>query len=97
MVRTPPRAALSFGGGNFKEPGYTEPNLLAQLDAAGRQIELASDYSTGPERLAELLGSLHRKAGQRVVVLVDDYDKPILDALDTPEVARANRDFLRGT
>ena len=28
--------------------------------------------------------------------LVDEYDKPILDALDTPEVARANRDFLRG-
>ena len=30
------------------------------------------------------------------MVLVDEYDKPILDALDTPEVARANRDFLRG-
>ena len=30
------------------------------------------------------------------MVLVDEYDKPILDALDAPEVARANRDFLRG-
>jgi len=30
-------------------------------------------------------------------VLVDEYDKPILDALvETPEVARANRDYLRG-
>ena len=30
-------------------------------------------------------------------MLVDDeYDKPILDALDTPDVARANRNFLRG-
>ena len=28
-------------------------------------------------------------------MLVDEYDKPILDALDVPEVARANRDFLR--
>ena len=36
------------------------------------------------------------QAGQRAVVLVDEYDKPILDALDAPEVARANRDFLRG-
>jgi len=27
---------------------------------------------------------------------VDEYDKPILDALETPEVARANRDYLRG-
>ena len=30
------------------------------------------------------------------MVLVDEYDKPILDALDAPEVARANRDYLRG-
>jgi len=29
-------------------------------------------------------------------VLIDEYDKPILDALEVPEVARANRDFLRG-
>ena len=29
-------------------------------------------------------------------MLVDEYDKPILDALDAPEAARANRDFLRG-
>ena len=37
-----------------------------------------------------------RAAGQRAVVLIDEYDKPILDALEAPEVARANRDFLRG-
>ena len=30
-------------------------------------------------------------------MLVDEYDKPILDALEAPEVARANRDFLRGS
>ena len=30
-------------------------------------------------------------------MLVDEYDKPILDALvETPEIARANRDYLRG-
>ncbi|MEZ5449124.1 MAG: AAA family ATPase [Thiolinea sp.] len=31
-----------------------------------------------------------------MVVLIDEYDKPILDALQLPEVAKANRDFLRG-
>ena len=29
-------------------------------------------------------------------MLVDEYDKPILDALDEPETAKANRDDLRG-
>ncbi len=31
-----------------------------------------------------------------MAILVDEYDKPILDALASPEVARANRNFLRG-
>ena len=43
-----------------------------------------------------MLKALHRRTGRRVAVLIDEYDKPILDALDTPEVARANRDYLRG-
>ena len=43
-----------------------------------------------------VIRTLHERTGQRVAVLVDEYDKPILDALDVPEVARANRDYLRG-
>ena len=46
--------------------------------------------------MRHLMKVLHERSGQRVVLLVDEYDKPILDALAVPEVARANRDFLRG-
>ena len=53
-------------------------------------------YQTVPERFGYLIRTLHRQTGQRVVVLVDEYDKPILDVLENREVARANRDFLRG-
>ena len=53
-------------------------------------------YDTAPARFRHLLQALHGQHGQRVAVLVDEYDKPILDALETPEVARANRDYLRG-
>ena len=91
-----PVLRLSFGRGNFKVPGYVETNLMAQLDAVVRRTGVASDYATGPERFAHLLEALHDHAGQPVAVLVDEYDKPILDALELPEVARANRDFLRG-
>ena len=91
-----PVVRLSFGSGNFKEPGYVETNLMAQLDAVERRAGIASDYATGPERFAHLLETLHTRTGQAVVVLIDEYDKPILDALEVPEIARANRDFLRG-
>ena len=43
-----------------------------------------------------MLEALHRQTGQRVAVLVDEYDKPILDVLEEREAARANRDYLRG-
>ncbi len=91
-----PVIRLSFGSGNFNEAGMLAINLMAQLDSVQRQAGVQSDYATGPERLRHLLEIVHRQAGQRVVVLVDEYDKPILDALEVPEIARANRDFLRG-
>ena len=69
---------------------------MAQLDAVERKANVSSEYVTGPERLRRLLEVLHGKTGRPVAVLIDEYDKPILDALETPDVARANRDYLRG-
>ena len=91
-----PVVRLSFGAGHFKESGHLEANVMEQLDAAERRASLGSDYRTAPGRFASLLEGLHERAGQRVAVLIDEYDKPILDALEVPDVARANRDFLRG-
>ena len=91
-----PVVRLSFAGGNFREPGYVHTNVMAQLDGVAEAAGVGSRYDTAPERFGHLIRTLHKHAGQRVAVLVDEYDKPILDALETPEVARANRDYLRG-
>ncbi len=91
-----PVVRLSFGSGNFTEPGLLEDRVMEQLAAVERYAGVATDYRTAPGRLAALLEALHRQAGQRVAVLVDEYDKPILDVLKNAEVARANRDYLRG-
>ena len=91
-----PVVRLSFGGSSFTEPAHLHANVLAQLEGVAEQQGVIVRYATGPERFAHLLRTLHERAGQRVAVLVDEYDKPILDALETPEVARANRDYLRG-
>ena len=91
-----PVVRLSFGAGNFKDSDYLHTSLMAQLTAAARRARLKSEHATGAEQLAWLLEALHERTGQRVVVLVDEYDKPILDALAEPAVARSNRDYLRG-
>ena len=91
-----PVVRLSFGAGHFNEPGYLNTNLMAQLDGVEEQAGVSPRYHTAPERFGHLIKALHEHAGQRVVVLIDEYDKPILDALEAPEVARANREYLRG-
>ena len=90
-----PVVRLSFGGGNFKEPANLDASVMAQLEGVAEQAGVSARYATAPERFAHLIRTLHAHAGQRVAVLVDEYDKPILDALvEKPEIARANRDYL---
>ena len=91
-----PVLRLDFSSGNFKEPGGLHKDVMAQLDVMESETAVAAGYDSAPVRFRHLIQTLHQQTGQRVVVLVDEYDKPILDALEMPEVARANRDYLHG-
>ncbi len=90
-----PVARLSFASGHYTKPDGLHHNLLRQLNL----LEFASDITLsaveGADRFAELLVKLHYQSGRRVVVLVDEYDKPITDNLGRPDLARDNRDYLR--
>ncbi len=92
-----PVVRLSFDG-KYNAPGEIEGDIIEQLEAIERQHGLspAPASDTGPRRLRNVLDRLHHAAGQRVAVLVDEYDKPILDVLHDPDLATANRDYLRG-
>ena len=92
-----PVVRLSFGSGSFTEPETLHEDVAFQLEDLEETAGIAPRQAGAPPRLRRLLRALHRQTGQRVAVLVDEYDKPILDALvEKPEVARANRDYLRG-
>lgn len=45
--------------------------------------------------LASLLRQLHQQTGQQVVVLIDEYDKPILDVLNDSDKLEAQREILK--
>ncbi len=91
-----PVIRLDFSRGHFQDQEGLHTSLTAQLKRLEERAGIGSAYDTAPERFGALIERLHERAGQRVVVLIDEYDKPILDALETPAVARANRDYLRG-
>ena len=91
-----PVVRLDFSSGSYRGPDDLHREVMEQLDAIEETAGEKSDYGSAPARLRHLLRVLHRRSGRRVALLVDEYDKPILDAIGTPEVAEANRDYLRG-
>jgi len=44
----------------------------------------------------ELIQKSYEKYNQRVVVLIDEYDRPILDTIDNIEQSKLNREFIKG-
>ena len=91
-----PVVRLDFAGLNANRPGALEQDVLAQLSKLERIAGVEAYQSSGPRRLEELIHTLRSQAGQPVCVLIDEYDKPILDAIENPDLARANRDYLSG-
>ena len=91
-----PVVLLDFAGGDFQHSDALRSSTERQLRALERAARLERSSEQAADRLHDLIAGLHSQTGQRVVVLVDEYDKPILDALEKPELAQANRDYLRG-
>ena len=91
-----PVVRLDFGSGRPQGPDGLQADTMAQLDAIAAAAGVEVRYDSAPARFRHLLQALHERTGRRVAVLVDEYDKPILDALETPAAARANRDYLHG-
>ena len=91
-----PVLRLDFGSGDYEQPDWLAEDAATQMEAIEKRAGIAASGGSAPARFRRLIADLHERSGQRVVVLVDEYDKPILDALEAPEVARANRGFLRG-
>jgi hypothetical protein len=60
--------------------------------AAVNDISLTRRFASS--LFSELIESLHRKTGNKVVVLIDEYDRPILNSMGEPEAVEV-RAFLQ--
>ncbi|MCL1816586.1 MAG: ATP-binding protein [Clostridiales bacterium] len=79
-----------------KTPDILESSLLIALTEHANKESLKVVGSVPSDIFQYLIEALHNKYQQRVVVLIDEYDKPILDHFTNLETAEANRQVLRG-
>ena len=89
---------LDFNGGNFTEKGILEKWIGGYISLWEREIGFESNAELPLGlRFMEVLKYVHEQSGRRAVVLVDEYDKPILDVLDVNrKLEDEHRDILKG-
>ena len=86
---------IDFNGTDFTRPG----SLLSVLE--GYVATWEHDYGASPyqedlgKRFAYVLKQVHEQTGRRAVVLIDEYDKPLLDVLDCNIYATVNGNRIR--
>lgn len=95
FAQTYPVLKFSLGRGRVTSFEELNSRLLSLMDEQADYHELQCKYELVADRFSELIRGLHAKAGQRVVILVDEYDKPILDNLEDESKAEEMRDGLK--
>jgi hypothetical protein len=90
-----PVLRFSFGEGVESSRESLKSTLQEQLENHARRLEV-TEASTrdGVLSLSRLVRAIHEKHGQRVVILVDEYDKPILDTIEDTALSTQMRDAL---
>ncbi|WP_296324230.1 ATP-binding protein [Treponema sp. UBA3813] len=89
-----PVIKISFGANSYENNARLKARLNAILTEAEEKYQIQKNSEDAAERLSQIIHSVTKKTGKQVVILIDEYDKPILDALYT-EYEEQNRQELR--
>jgi len=74
---------LSFGSGDYTQPYELRKVIEGYVAGMERKYGKDSDTTALGMRFAKVLAAAHEKTGRKAVVLIDEYDKPILDVIGT--------------
>ena len=88
---------FDFNGVNFTIPGALEAKIKGYLSDWEQEYDILPgvDFNLA-SRFEKILQAASERSGRRVVVLVDEYDKPLLDVLERDsELLATNRETLK--
>ena len=90
-----PVIRISFAEGVMASREELDERISYILAENESRLGVSHGEGSIPNRFVALIQAAEARFNQRVVVLVDEYDKPILDNLTAPDLAREMRDGLR--
>ena len=90
-----PVIKISFSGG-IRSQETLRKNLFYILNDNQKRLDILCDEKEDPNQcFAELIERAYEKYHQKVVILIDEYDKPILDNIENIPEALVIRDGMR--
>ena len=87
---------FDFNGRNYRKENALEELLSSRLESWENTYGLDSNDKSLEERFEKLLITACENTGKRCIVLVDEYDKPLLDLIDMPELLERNKAVFKG-
>ena len=90
-----PVFCFDFNGENYQNKAAIENIIDEQLKGWEREYAVSETFGTIGHRFRRLLAHASRESGLRCVVLVDEYDKPLLDSMGNPELQEHNRTVFK--
>jgi hypothetical protein len=90
-----PVIVIDFNSISYHNEEVFRTSLSSFLDDVAVEYEIVLSKLFVKDKFAELIKKIHHKTHQKVVILVDEYDKPIVNYIDDIERAGKNREILQ--
>ncbi len=91
-----PVIRFSFGIGEFRNQADLKESIADQLTENEERLGITNNQARlNSSRFSLLIRKSFEKYGEQAVILVDEYDKPILDNIDNLEMAQIAREELK--
>ena len=91
--RKHPVIRLDLSNGKYFEKDLIHGTINSILEQQERKFGIVSpkDPTNYDARLTHMIEEAHRQTGELVVILIDEYDAPMLDSINDPEL----QDYIR--
>ena len=90
-----PVLRFSMASGKHMEKDQLERYLLYILEENERRFGISSESKDPNVRLRNLISGIYEKTGKKVVILIDEYDAPLLDVVHENETLPLLRNVMR--